>query len=193
MNKKAILLLFAMFGLPVVVATLMHSQWVDWQPTSTRNHGKLISPVIEWNADEVVAVGGASVDRQALQGKWHLVYHIRNQCDEACLESIYWLRQVRLAQDRHVPEIGLMVVHDLDMTEALVAQIREISQDFIIIAGDAASEVGGLFPTPDNGSSRYILDPMANIIMSYETEQVPDDIRKDLGRLLTWTKPTENY
>lgn len=193
MNKKAVLLLFAMFGLPVVIATLMHSQWIDWQPKSTRNHGQLISPVIEWSAEEAVAADDMTVDRETLQGKWHLVYHIRNQCDEACIESIYWLRQVRLAQDRHVPEIGLMIVSEQPMSERLITEIRAISEDYVVLAGEEASQVGDLFPTPENGSGRYILDPLANIIMSYEAGQAPDDIRKDLGRLLTWTKPAENY
>lgn len=192
MNKKAIVLLFAMFGLPVVIATLMHSQWVEWRPGSTRNHGTLINPVIEWRAEAVRAADGKSVDRQTLAGKWYLVYHTRAGCGESCLESLYWLRQVRLAQDRHVPEIGLLLIHEPEAPESLLDQIGELSKEYVVVTGQSATTLGALFPTVHD-SGRYILDPMANIIMSYEPGQAPDDIRKDLGRLLTWTKPAENY
>ncbi len=188
MNKKTILLVFAMFGLPVVLATLMHSQWLDWRPAETRNHGTLIRPVIEWTAEEVVDVSGQPVGREQLLNRWFLVFHTPELCGEECLDTLYWMRQIRLSQDRHVPDIGLLLIHEPEMPEELVSEVQALSDAFIMVDGSDARALAQLFPSTTQTGTRYILDPMANIIMSYENEQSPNEIRKDLGRLLTWTQ-----
>lgn len=188
MNKKTIVLVFAMFGLPVVIATLMHSQWLDWRPAETRNHGTLIRPVIEWMDESVTDVFGQPLGRDQLLNRWYLVFHTPQECGEACLEALYWLRQIRLSQDRHVPDIGLLLVHEPQMSEGLVNDVQALSDAFIMVDGSNAQKLGALFPSTDPAGTRYILDPMANIIMSYENDQPPNEVRKDLGRLLTWTQ-----
>lgn len=188
MNKKTILLVFAMFGLPVVIATLMHSQWLDWRPAETRNHGTLIRPVIEWNAETVRDVSGEPIGREQLVNRWFLVFHTPEACDSECLDTLYWLRQIRLSQDRHVPDIGLLLIHEPVMSEDLIGDVQALSDVFIIVDGDNALALGQQFPSTTETGTRYILDPMANIIMSYGSDQSPNDIRKDLGRLLTWTQ-----
>ncbi len=188
MNKKTILLVFAIFGLPVLIATLMHSQWFDWRPGDTRNHGTLIRPVIEWTAESVSDVSGQAVGVERLEDRWFLVLHTREPCGSDCMDSLYWLRQIRLSQDRHVPDIGLLLIHEPPMPEELVEQVQALSDAFIIVDGANASAIGEQFPADGETTARYILDPMANIIMRYQPDQPPDEIRKDLGRLLTWTQ-----
>lgn len=188
MNKKMILLVFAMFGLPVLIATLMHSQWFDWRPADTRNHGTLIRPVIEWKAEKVVDVFGQPVGVERLQNRWFLVLYTREACDSDCLDGLYWLRQIRLSQDRHVPDIGLLLIHEPVMPEELVKKVQALSDGFIIVDGVDARAIGEQFPGDGETTARYILDPMANIIMRYRNDQPPNEIRRDLGRLLTWTQ-----
>lgn len=189
MNKKAILLLAALFALPVILATLMHSQWFEWRPASTRNHGELIVPVIQWPTKESVDVTDQAVDLARLQGRWHLVYHTTRPCDADCLEDLYWLRQVRLSQDRHVPEIGLLLIHEPSLGDNMIGEIQALSEAFVIIDGPDATGLRADLPLGDSAHARYIIDPMGNIMMRYDPDQPPDGIRKDLGRLLTWTKP----
>ena len=188
MTKRTIVLVFVMFGLPVVIATLMHSQWLDWQPKMTRNHGTLIQPVIEWDVARVADESGNEITKERLAGRWQLVYHTRSTCDEACMETLYWLRQVRLAQDRHVPEVGLLFVSEPAVSDETIALVNELSAGYVIASGAEARSLSDWFPTATDSGAAYIMDPMANIIMSYDPGQPADDIRKDLGRLLTWTK-----
>ncbi len=188
MNKQTIVLVFVIFGVPVILATLMHSKWVDWRPGATRNHGELISPVIEWPPLEVVDASGDAVSTASLEGQWQLVYYRQTACDEACLESLYWLRQVRLAQDRHVTDIGLLVIQETPMSDDVVDEIEALSDAFVVIDGEAATKLASHLPRPAKSGERFIMDPMANIMMRYRPEQDPDHIRIDLGRLLTWTQ-----
>ena len=195
MNKKTIVLVFVIFGVPVLLATLLHSEWVDWRPTGTRNHGELISPVIEWPLVNVTDVAGEPVTTASLEGRWQLVYYTDTACDESCLESLYWLRQVRLAQDRHVPEIGLLVLQEATMSTDMVKQIQSLSEAFVIVDGEDAAELAQGLPSPRQRGERFIMDPMTNIMMRYGPTQQPDHIRIDLGRLLTWTQsqPEQSY
>jgi hypothetical protein len=42
-------------------------------------------------------------------------------------------------------------------------------------------------PAPVQGST-YLIDPLGNIILFYAAEYDPNDLKKDLKRLLTWSK-----
>lgn len=190
MPKKTIILVFLIFSFPVILATLMHSQWLDWQPNSTRNHGTLIQPVIQWPMGAVADVEDSVVSAETLSGHWHVVYVTDQPCTEPCLEDLYWLRQIRMSQDRHVSEIQLLFVSEPILSQATVASINEISSSFRLIDGEGAQALMMHFPDLQE-SNRFIMDPMANIILSYRNDQPPDHIRKDLGRLLTWTQ-TQN-
>jgi hypothetical protein len=188
MNKKAIILIFLFFLAPVIVAVLLHSQWFSWQPGGTRNHGELIQPVIPLPAFESMQDAGDNLSRDDLLDRWQLVHLRSSACDEACLEDLYWLRQVRIAQDRHQPDVGLLLISSVEVEASIRAQIKQLANDFAIIDGETGAELAGLFPPPDSGQGAYILDPMANIILAYAADADPNGIRRDLRRLLTWTQ-----
>jgi hypothetical protein len=44
MNRTTIIAVFAVFFLPVIIAVLIHSEWFQWRPAQTRNHGELLQP-----------------------------------------------------------------------------------------------------------------------------------------------------
>lgn len=179
MNKQAIILVFLFFLTPVIIAVLLHSEWFSWQPGGTRNHGELIQPVIPLPEFD---------QRSDLLERWQLVHLRQTECDETCLEDLYWLRQVRLAQDRHQPDVGLMLITTAPLDEPTRGRIRELAEDFRIIEGGTAADLLEAFPIDESGGGSYILDPMANIILRYPADADPNGIRRDLRRLLTWTQ-----
>lgn len=104
------------------------------------------------------------------------------------MEDLYWLRQVRQAQDRHVPEVGLLLISETSIGDEQRARIRQLTEAFTIIDGPESSALIDSFPGDDVDGQRFIVDPGGNIMMAYTTEADPNDIRRDLGRLLTWTQ-----
>lgn len=188
MNKKTIILIFLFFLTPVIAAVLLHSQWFSWQPGGTRNHGELIQPVIPLPEFESMTVAGQGLTRQDLLERWQLVHLRSTPCDSACLEDLYWLRQIRLAQDRHQPDVGLLLISTVAIPHDTRAQIEELASDFAIVDGPDGSNLAGYFPPADSSQGFYILDPMANIILGYAADADPNGIRRDLRRLLTWTQ-----
>lgn len=188
MNKVIIIIVFLLFGAPVLIATLLHSEWFDVRLGGTRNHGELVQPVIPLPALSLRQPDGRALEHADLLERWQLVHLRAADCADACLEDLYWLRQIRRAQNRHQPDIGLMLISLAEIDEDQVVRIRELADDFVIVSGSDAAALASVFPdVPDEGRS-YILDPMANIIMRYAEDADPNHVRRDLRRLLTWTQ-----
>ncbi|MGY6587197.1 MAG: hypothetical protein ACXIUB_02810 [Wenzhouxiangella sp.] len=187
-NQVAIVAVFLVFGVPVLLATLLHTTWFDWRPDGTRNHGELISPVIPLPVFSLAMPDGQPLEHSDLLDRWQLVHVRDGQCLEDCLEHLYWLRQVRAAQDRHQPDIGLVLISTAELTDETLAQIALLATDFRVLHGADGQYLSSYFPQPSDAQASYILDPMANIILAYEDGADPNGIRRDLRRLLTWTR-----
>lgn len=188
MNRKIILLVFGMFALPVIIAILLNSRWIDWAPGGTRNFGELITPVIPLPAGPWTGSNGSVIERDDLLDLWQIVHLRHSSCDETCMEDLYWLRQARQAQDRHVPEVGLLLVSQTPIDPQQRERIMALTEAYTIIDGPQAAELIASFPNSEPDGPRYIVDPLGNIMMSYSNAADPNDIRRDLGRLLTWTQ-----
>jgi len=188
MNRVAIVAVFAAFLIPVVLATLMHSQWLDWQLGSGRNHGELIEPVIELENFQVTDAQNQSVSLATLRDRWQLIHIANENCGDRCLENLYWLRQVRLAQDRHQPDIGLIFVSGQEQSVEALQAIYELAPDFIVLHGDSANAFLTQLPESDRQGGFYIGDPLNNIILRYPMDADHNGIRRDLRRLVTWTQ-----
>lgn len=186
-RKLTIIALFAVFFLPVLASVLLHSEWVDWRPESTRNHGTLVDPPQSLAGLLPAAeAGGGEIELADLADDWQLL-HASPDCGEACFERLYWLRQVRRAQDRHQPEIGLVLVSGRALEAGTLETARQLAPGVRVIAGADGARLLEAFPGP-GGERSYIVDPRGNIIMAYDAGADPNGIRKDLRRLLTWTQ-----
>lgn len=189
-NKLALIAVFLIFLLPVVAATLMHSQWFDWQPAGMRNHGELMQPVVPLQDFEIPRHDGHTpgMGLEALLDRWMLVYYHPAACGDTCLENLYWLGQVRRAQDRHQPDVGLIFAGRERANPEIVSAIQAVASDFLIISGPDTEAFWGQFPGDGVNAAFFILDPVGNIIMRYPDDADHNGIRRDLRRLLTWTQ-----
>ncbi len=188
MNKQAIIIVFMLFLAPVIIAVLLHSEWFSWRPAETRNHGELIQPVIPLPEFDVVDAHGQALTRNDLIDRWFVIHRRHTACADECLEDLYWLRQIRRAQDRHQPDIGLMLLSTAPIDDDTLSKINELDEAFLVIHEDQAEGLLEHFPAIENSSAAYITDPMANIILGYAADADPNGIRRDLRRLLTWTQ-----
>lgn len=187
-NKIALIAVFLVFLVPVITATLMHSQWFDWQPGGMRNHGELVQPVVPLVDFEAATADGQTFTRENLLDRWQLVFFFDEACGEACLESLYWMRQVRRAQDRHQNDVGLVFAGTEVADEELVARILALAPDYTILAGPQKEAFWIQLPRGDVKAAYFILDPRGNIILRYPSDVDHNGIRRDLRRLLTWTQ-----
>jgi cytochrome oxidase Cu insertion factor (SCO1/SenC/PrrC family) len=188
MKKLTPWAVIAAFFTPVLIAVLLNTEWVEWRPGGKRNYGELLQPAVRLPEFEQRTARGEPVTRETLAGQWQLLHYRSAGCGEDCLEDLYWLRQIRKAQDRHQPEIALMFVTPGDVSDETLREIHELARDFRVFSGDAGSALAPVLPDAGLEAISYILDPRGHIILRYPQDADLNGMRRDLSRLLTWTK-----
>lgn len=185
-NKLVLIALLALFLAPVLVAVVLHSEWVNWRAAPEKAHGDLIEPVVALGGFEHADAGGTPRDLDDLLGRWQLVLVSAQPCREACLETAALMHNIRLAQDRHRDEVGLVMLHAPQIEPQTRRRIAGMDPTWLLFDGKAGRALTARLPEPSDGSL-YIVDPKANIIERFGPDADLNGVRKDLDRLLTWT------
>lgn len=152
------------------------------------NHGDLIIPPRPL-ADLPLHDPVAAKDYQ-LHGKWNLLYLGDRCAGETCLDSLYRMRQIHAAMDKHSLRVQRVLLLREQDAAALKSILTPYAGQRIIKAGAAAR--ARLIPVfkLDAGDQPlltrrlYIIDPRGNLMMSYPPAADPRGIIKDLKKLL---------
>jgi hypothetical protein len=196
--RVALLIIAALFFLPLVLAWLMHSGTIEFRPHSTRNFGQLVHPPMP------LTWAGVHPDRSTdgplagtFEGHWLILHAVPQPCGEDCLRDIADLRQVHRAAGRQQSRIRLALLHDTEgRDEAGVLQdiygafqlLRNPDGSLWLSLERVASQSEPAAPAQ---GSTYLIDPLGNIMLFYAAGYDPNDLKNDLKRLLTWSKLDE--
>jgi cytochrome oxidase Cu insertion factor (SCO1/SenC/PrrC family) len=193
-SRLSLLLLLAVFGAPVVLAWLAFYVFPEWRPAGTSNYGQLITPIRPLPAFEFETLSGDRIDATFLRGKWTLVYLAQGACAEPCVRQLYNLRQVRLAQGKNIDRIQrLMVWERADFRPGQRAELTEHfpGQVMAVLPDRVPAELLETFAVDEQDPMRagrvYLVDPLGNLMMSYQPEDEPRGMIKDLERLLKYS------
>lgn len=173
-SRRPLLLLGALFLAPLAFAF-----WVyygsAWRPSGRTNHGLLIAPH---------PVPTASLDAKFLRGKWSLIYLGDGACDADCRSTLYFVRQSWLGLGRlnsRVQQVFLATSGCCDQAWLHSEHPQLLTVD---TSSDATLPIRAAFPTEDHTHMLYIVDPLGNLMMSYDARQDPKGLREDLKKLL---------
>ena len=177
-NKVSLIALFLLFFLPVAIAIVMNSSWVNYKPKSTKNKGMLVQPPVRL-ADFAKAdwIDG-------LDGVWTLMYRHAGICDAVCVKQMDDMHRIRLTMGHKVDKLRLLVLADgLEDADSVPADIsfNTLSQEqdkLVQELNRLSSESLG------QGRGMYIVAPEGYLMMSYVPENTPPDMIKDLKLLL---------
>lgn len=188
-NRFTLVLLAALFATPVLLAMLMHSQWWQHRPSATRNIGELMQPPIAVKGWPDTSSNLAIDDQTPI---WTLLVTSNNGCENACQEQLTWLRQIRTSQGRHAEQVAIQLSSAEVLPATQQVAITTISDDIHIADSGESTRlqqaIDQLKPsTSADDQITYLIDPAGFIILRYPQSSGPGDIRKDLGRLLTWS------
>ena len=196
--RVALLIIAALFFLPLLLAWLMYSGVIDFHPQSTRNLGRLVQPPLpmSWEGVYLHEEDGQPVG-QAFAGHWLILRAVPRPCTEACLTDIAGLRQVHRAAGRQQSRIRLALLHDFDDAEAS-CNLQSIYDVFQLLRNPDNSlwqTLEGVARAGEPGApasgSTFLIDPLGNIMLFYAAGSDPNDLKSDLKRLLTWSKLDE--
>jgi len=185
-QQLTLLGIFALFFGPLLLVILMRSSWWQYQPPGLKNQGHLVQPPVHLSLEQI-----GDID-----GKWLILYVLDQPCGQSCIENITALRQIHRASGRNGEHLGVALLSNTTTDPELRARLDAIYPEFRFpvdsgnsaletlknINMDLARDIADL----DNIHT-YVLDPMRNVILAYQTNADPADIHKDLKRLLKWS------
>ncbi|MGH8230190.1 MAG: hypothetical protein ACRESY_00065 [Steroidobacteraceae bacterium] len=187
-----LLLLGLLFLLPLGLAFLLY-YGSAWRPIGHTNHGSLITPVRTLPPvvlPQFIATGAAAGSQPAmsapnvLQGKWSLLYIGGGDCDAACREALYFMRQTYLGlgnQTSRLQRVFLITGHCCDGD-----YLAREQPGLIALRADApqAAALLAQFPGERRDSTLFIVDPLGNLMMRYDIHAAPRGLHDDLTKLL---------
>jgi hypothetical protein len=181
--------LAALFLVPLMVAFYMY-YGTDWRPVKRVNHGTLISParplplvhLPQVSLTEAAAPPAGAAGE--LRKQWSLVYIGTGNCDEPCRQALYVMRQTRLSLNNNMTRVDRVFL----TTGACCAREFLAKEHPGLIVLDATGTDGTRllreFPQDGRPYSVFIVDPLGNLMMSYDARQNPKGLLEDLQKLL---------
>ena len=187
--RRKILLLAALFMLPVVIAYALY--FSGWRPVSFGNHGELVQPARPIADVALSLLDGKEIRFSALRGKWALITFSAAECASSCERNLVKMRQVIAAQGQEAERIqSVLIMKEARTRDWLNSAIKDYPGMRVVIGPPQAVEaLARQFALPagnplDNLNRIYLVDPLGNFMMSYPAEADGNGMRKDLGRLL---------
>ncbi|MGH8210182.1 MAG: SCO family protein [Steroidobacteraceae bacterium] len=192
-NLRMLAVLAGLFLLPLLLAFYMYYA-TDWRPVKRVNHGTLIIPIRELPVVHLPRVSLSDVDTPPtaaesdspglLHTKWSMVYIGAGNCDEPCRQALYVMRQTRLSLNNEMSRVDRIFL----TTGSCCAREFLAHEHPGLVVLDATSAQGSRllheFPADGRPYSLFIVDPLGNLMMSYDARQNPKGLLEDLQKLL---------
>ncbi len=191
-NLRMLAALAALFLLPLLLSFYMYYA-TDWRPVRRVNHGTLITPArplpgvslphVSLSDSEPTADSRTDTSAE-LHSKWSIVYIGAGNCDEPCRQALYVMRQTRLSLNNDMSRVNRVFLS----TGSCCAREFLVREHEGLIVLDAANAAGERllheFPADGRPYSLFIVDPLGNLMMSYDSRQNPKGLLEDLKKLL---------
>jgi hypothetical protein len=182
-SLRALGALAALFLLPVGVSFWLY-YGIGWSPAKHVNHGELLQPVRTLPPVTLPAAAGGVPVANVFARRWALVYIGDGRCDSACRSALYVMRWARLALGEEMSRVERVFLATADCcNEAFLAREQPglIALD---ASGSSARRLLESFPQGDRSSMIFIVDPLGNLMMRYDSRRDPRGLLEDLQLLL---------
>jgi hypothetical protein len=177
-NRLTIIFTVLLFTAPVVVAYLLSSGLINYQPESTKNNGHFVSPLVKI-ADYSDA---AWVD--GLIDHWTLIRRVPEICATQCLSHENDLHKYRLSLGHRAEKLNLMLLADGFNTE-MPDQFPHIKKVSIADNKKLQSVFTQLSDVSlQNGEGLYVVAPEGYLMMAFSAENTSTEIIRDLSLLV---------
>jgi cytochrome oxidase Cu insertion factor (SCO1/SenC/PrrC family) len=182
-NLRTLAALAALFLLPLVIAFFTY-YGTGWRPAGRVNHGVLITPARPLPLLTLPRLSLALATGAPLRGKWSLVYVGSGACGGACRQALYVMRQTRLALDNDMTRVERVFLASGDCSACELLAREDPGLEVLDAGGGAGTALLREFPAPGREQSLFVVDPLGNLMMSYDVRGDPHGLLEDLKKLL---------
>jgi len=183
-GRLKMLLIFAVCASPVLLGTLAY--WF-YRSESTTNYGSFIEPQRQ------------AVGLESFRGKWVMFTIDSPQCDEFCAKRLYLMRQLRLTQGKDKDRLErVLLLSEPGKAEFLTSGVESLEKvhegmhQLFLDADQRARLLGieGQTLSTDGTADKgiFLVDPLGHVMMRFPDDPDPSRMKKDLGKLLKWSR-----
>ena len=182
-NLRTLALLAGLFLLPLL-ASFWAYYATDWRPVGHVNHGELISPARPLPRVDLPRLQGDRASGDLFKRKWTLVYIGAGNCEAACRNALYFMRQTRLGLNNEMTRVDRVFLVTGSCCDREFLGAEHPGLNVFDTSGPAASALLAQFPATDRDNSLFIVDPLGNLMMRYDDRLNPKGLLEDLQKLL---------
>lgn len=177
-----------LFAVIAVCASPLIASYLTYyviKPEGRTNYGEFIDP----RAHPIPALNSASLDGKPLaldayRGKWIMLQVNSGDCNEACQQKLYAMRQLRLTTGKEMSRVErVWLVTDKKPVETMLLRqydgMHLLRADQDSVARWLPVETG---TTPSD--HLYMIDPLGNLMMRFPKDPDLNKVKKDLNKLL---------
>ena len=193
-GRREFLLLVAVFFLPIIIVLVLYFNLDKWDIGGERNHGDLIQPPRQLQDVPLVDQEDAPFRFSDVRDKWLMIHFGSATCNPQCVEELYLMRQIRLAQGGNRQRLVRIYISTEGAPQASLREVLTDHPDMKVVHGEESrlQKVIEQFQH-DIGSgpslqSLYLVDPRGYLMMSYPEDYEPKGAIRDLERLLKFAR-----
>jgi hypothetical protein len=178
-SLRQLWLLVALFFAPLLGAFWLY-YGTGWRPAGHTNHGELFEPPRHLPAP-------AAHDGQppaAFAGHWSLVYVGDGACEADCRAALHMMRQTHAALGRLAPRVQEILLAGPGCCDREYLGREHPALRPLDASGPEDAALLAAFPAARLRHGIFIVDPLGNLIMSYDSGQDPRGLLQDLKKLL---------
>ena len=193
-SKRTLLIIFAVTLMPFVLSAALY--YGGWRPNAgSTSHGELVQPPRPVVDVPLQTLDGKQIKFSDFHKKWSMIFFTASACPEQCLQGIFAMRQIHVAQDKEVERLQRVLILT-DAAEA--ATLQQKLHDYPgmqVVVGPAESVAklteqftlsGGQF----DSNRIYLVDPMGTLMMSQKLDseaKAMSGFLKDITHLLKYS------
>lgn len=183
-NLRTLALLAALFLLPLLLAFFTY-YGTSWRPARHINHGTLLEPVRPLPPLPLAVLGSGDqrLPQRLFTHSWSLVYVGDGQCDADCRQALYVMRQTRLSLNSDMQRLTRVFLASGDCCARAFLSHEHPGLVVVDASDAAAAQVLRQFP-PERAHALFLVDPLGNLLMSYDARHDPHGLLEDLKNLL---------
>lgn len=170
--------LLALFAVPTLAAMVL--VFSDWRPAGFTNHGDLVQPAEQLSPGQWTSVRGNPSD---FAGDWLVVVPQTEPCGETCEERLDTLSRARIALDRDIDRVQLLLLQPVDGPVdpgAIPEGIRVMEADVDVVDGLSTHDGAPM--------AAHIVDYRGYHVMRYAAPLDGAGLLDDLEKLLRLSK-----
>lgn len=177
-GRTQLLLIAAVFFVPLIVAAWLYYGGEGAQPEGRANQGALLEPII--NLQDTLPESALYEQGDAA---WLLIYAASGPCGEDCQQGLYTTRQIRLMLGKEMDRVRRIFLHGETLPDTVF--LANEHPGLVSLRDDALSELlNKKRPEALATGGYFLIDPHTNLVMYFHPGIDPGDMVGDIKRLL---------